>query len=218
MKKKESSNYRSYINKTKFYLEDLEEIIELLKEDNLEIQISDAENIYESLAELKEIKGKSINEININARDKNFNQVDLSLKNGRTSLLIFGHDKLGSIGYKLDKAIHKRKKSWYNSFFSSSNARLNIIIIFLVMITFRAYAFYKEESFSFKPWILFIGMWTIIWIYGEFNPATSENIELERKHETNLYQRNKDKILIGLIMAAIGAIITLAITRYFKIN
>lgn len=59
MNRKKEKYFNSNIPGVKLYLDDIEHIIDILKIENTTIEISDEENIYESIDELRKIKGNN---------------------------------------------------------------------------------------------------------------------------------------------------------------
>ncbi|RLA25383.1 MAG: hypothetical protein DRR11_20860 [Gammaproteobacteria bacterium] len=75
---------------------------------------------------------------------------------------------------------------------------------------------YNKIKVDYLGIILWFIPFIFIYIIPELNPDSNTKIELDRKHNLNFYQKNKDKILLGSLMAIIGSLITLTITYFLK--
>jgi hypothetical protein len=128
-------------------------------------------------------------------------------------ITVYGKPELISLGRELEKILKDRQRKWYFSFFNSFNSKNNLIVITILSIGFWIYSKYKETDFNFRIWVSLFVFWLLILLYSELNPITNSKIELVKKHEISFYQRNKDKILIGIVMAILGALITLFIKK-----
>jgi hypothetical protein len=58
--------------------------------------------------------------------------------------------------------------------------------------------------------------WCSVYVFSELNPDTNTDIELKRRHNKGFYKRNKDKIIVGVLMAIVGASLALLITFLTK--
>lgn len=216
MEKKQPTDFSTSIFRTKLFRDDLEELIEKIKSRNFDIKLSDKDNYYDSIEDIIQHKGNNPNEIIINGRIKDsFDRCYIRITNFSTYISIDAKTELLSLGYELKEFFKARKRKWYNSYFNALNAKWNIAFNIVVAIVFWFYYYFfsnlKVEISNFKIFIYLILAWLIIWLYSELNPMTNSKIELERKHQTHLYEKNKEKIIIGIIMAIVGSLITLLI-------
>lgn len=210
-KKPQTSNTATVKN-TKYYLDDLQGLLALLNDHELKIELSDSDNIYDSLEDLQKHKGNNPKELNITGRTKGFNSIHIWMKNGGTTIYCTNDQELINLTYAIEKYATERKQKWYETSFSAANAKVNIVFMLIIAVALWVYSNYKGEIFSYKFWLYIIGFWMLVWVYGEMNSATNSRMELERKHETSFYNKNKDKIFFGILMAIIGSIITLIIS------
>lgn len=216
---KQEKNLITTISSTKLYLDDIELIMAKFEMYHLSIEISDDENIYDSIEELVKIKGKNPKTIKILGRVKDVPSefIQVILTQNTSSVATRNSNDLLKIGYEIEKLYNERKRKKIYVFFNSLNAKLNVLTNSVFAIAF--YLYYNlngKTNESYVAWLSFIVFWVVIYILSELNPDSNTKIELERKHNLSFYSKNKEKILFGIIMTIIGASITLVITTLTK--
>lgn len=213
MEKIQETNFKKSILRTKLFIEDIEEIITKMKSNNLDVEITDSENKYDSLQDLIEHKGKNPKLIRLTGKRKEltFDFLNIRISDIGSHIYINGKPDLISLGYELESFLKNRKRKWYHSFFNSDNAKYNLILNSVLLLVFWLYSNFKGAKFNSQLWLFILVFWVAVFLYSELNPMTNSNIELVKKHELSFYKRNKDKILIGVSMALLGSLITLLI-------
>lgn len=211
MEKLEETSFRCSIPRTKLFINDIEAVIAKLRRFDLEVEITDSDNKYDSLEDIIEHKGKNPKEISLRGKSKgsSFDLLYLRISDRSSLLIINGKPELVSLGYELEKFLKDRQTNWLYSVFNSYYSKINIILNLVLLFGFWLYSRYTETEFNYQLITPIIGFWLLILLYSELNPMTNSNIELVKKHELSIYQRNKDKILIGIILALLTAFIAL---------
>lgn len=218
MIKKEKKYFNATINYTKLYLEDIENIISKIENENIKIEISDNENVYESIAELKSIKGNNPKLIKIEGTLKSgfLEYINVRITEFSSTIYVHHSETLLKPAYEIEKLLISKKRKLIYSYFNSYNAKINVIFNLVIStILFLVYTFITKKDFNYTIWFFIILLWVLIFFISELNPNSNTKIELERKHELNFYEKNKDKILFGIVTTIIGIIIGSIIT-YFK--
>lgn len=216
MLRKKEKNYNSNITNVKLYLDDIEHIIEILKAENTIIAISDEENIYDSIDELRKIKGKHPNIIKIEGKlvDEPFEFTSIRLSEYSLTIFVHHSDTFLKLAYEIERYVKSKKRLTIYSFLNSRNAKINIVLsIVLALCFYLIYALYYQKEYSITIWIYTISFWGIIFLFCELNPNSNTKIELKRRHESNFWEVNKDKILLIIITATITAVVDNLILR-----
>lgn len=218
MIRKENKYFNSTINSTKLYLEDIESIISKIENENIKIEISDNENVYESISELKSIKGNNPKLIKIEGTLKNtfLEYINVRITEFSSTIYVHNSESLLKNAYEIEQILISKKRKLIYSFFNSYNAKINIIFNLVISsILYLVYTLFFKKDFNYTIWIYIILIWVLIFFISELNPNSNTKIELERKHDLNFYEKNKDKILFGIVTTIIGIIIGAVIT-YLK--
>lgn len=214
MIKKKEKYFNSYIPSVKLYLDDIEHIIDILKSDNAIIEISDDENTYESIDEIRKVKGNNPKLIKIEGKLPDGLFEYISIKISEYSLTIYVHhsEQFIKTAYEIERLARTKKRPAIYSFFNSRNSKTNIVLnIILAFGFYLTYAFIYKKDYSIKIWLYFILFWGFIFILSELNPNSNTKIELKRRHESNFWEVNKEKILLVIITSTLTALITLLI-------
>ncbi|MBN9294985.1 MAG: hypothetical protein J0G96_13490 [Flavobacteriia bacterium] len=220
MIQKKEKYFNSKITSSKLYLEDIEKIISILETEGIKIEISDNENIYESIEELKSVKGKNPNSIKIDGKvtDSFVEYITIRITAYSTTIYVPHSERLLKPAYEIDRFVNSKKRKPIYSWLNSRTAKFQIvsnIVVFLVLHIINSLILHKPSSYILvgSSIVLF---WVFIYIISEFNPDSNTKIELERKHELNFYTKNKDKLLLALATAVIGAIVGAVLTYITK--
>lgn len=211
MIRKKEKHFNSVIPSVKIYLDDIEFIIDILNSENTIIEISDEENTYETIEELRKIKGNNPKSFKIEGKlqDGLFEYISISLSAYSLRIYVHHSEKFLKTAFEVERFAKTKKRPAIYSFFNSRNSKINIVInIILAFGFYLTYAFIFEKDFSIKIWLYLITFWCFIFILSELNPNSNTKIELKRRHESNFWEVNKDKILLVIITAIITALIS----------
>ena len=208
MKPIEQNKFSSSIYGVKVYIDDIELILSKILSLNETFTISDNENSYDNLEELKKYKGNNPSIIKIDSNNK-FNYLSIRIFENVASVNSYGNE-YNKIAYEIEKIFLRRKSHPFISyFFNTKNARNNIIILSIVLSGIFFYkTYYLHESVNLKQNIWYVVAWLIILLITLMHPNFNGKIELKRRHENSFLKNNKDSILIATITAIITAIIT----------
>lgn len=213
MKPIEKNEFSSSILGVKLYLDDIELIISKIQNLSDNFQISDDDNIYQSIEELREFKGDNPRKIKIENR-KEFSYIFIGISDDIANVTCSGELFLKE-AYEIEKIFIERKKSpTITYFFNPINARNNLIVVTLLLATYYAYkTFYLKQITDFKgvTWVLVI--WGTIFLVTLLNPNFNRKIELKRRHETGFWKKNQDNILTAIISIILTAIISYLIQK-----
>jgi hypothetical protein len=219
MKKREQKQIHSSIKHVKLYREDIEKIISYLDIEGVNLEISDNENVYESLDELQNLKGYNPNLVVLTATLEKLSFDLLTVRITQFGVYIFMQhsEVLQMPTYQIERFIYGKKKSLISRFINSRFA-----IYGLSLSTLLAFVHYLQsmgassDDFNMNFFIGLFSFWGVLLIYTELNPDTNTKIELNRRHEKNFYQKNKDKILLMLITAVVTGIVTFMLSNIGK--
>jgi hypothetical protein len=206
--------FDSNISSVKLYLDDIEKIIHILRSENAIIKITDEENTYDSIDEIKTIKGINPKLINIEGKlqDVFFEYIYIRLTKNSLIVTVYNSEKLLKAAYEIERFVKTKKRPIIYSFFNSRNSKVNIVLN--IILSFGFYitnALIYQKDYSFKIWLYIIIFWSIILLLSELNPNSNTKIELKRRYESNFWEVNKDRILLIIITATITTIITILI-------
>jgi len=213
MKKIETTTITTYIGKTKLYLDDVEYVMSKLRSLDLNVEISDADNVYDSLEELRSIKGINLKLINFigKPKDLSFGFILIRLSDQGSAVHVERSEKLLGIAYEIEKFLKTRRRKMIYAFFNSQNAKANIMVNIILALAIYFYSITQKLPFNYFVWVSIIMLWVFIFFLCELNSDCNSKIELDRKHNLKFYEKNKEKILLASIGAVIGAVITLLI-------
>lgn len=207
MKPIEQNKFSSTIYGVKLYIDDIETILSKITLSNQSFKISDDDNIYEDLEELKKYKGDNPNIIKIESKS-NFDYMFIRIVENVCSIISYG-ETYNKIAYEIEKIFLKRKNNKFVTFFfNSRNARNNIIILSLVYFGYYLYkTYYLKQIVDIKQSIWTIIIWLLILLITLINPNFNGKIELKRRHENSFFKNNKDKLLVAIITFLVTAFI-----------
>lgn len=208
----------TYLKGSKLYLDDLYEIINILKEnqiyckiflDEYELELDEINNIA-SITEKEQFNRLEIKP------EKLFQEKSLNLKIDNYGISIFHQDDPFLIGIieKIKKITEKRvtfmeRYNKYNIFFSI----ITLFIYFLLL-----YFLPDEEYLRLIFLIVSVGL-NLLYLYNfEFNKQKVIFIAKKYNEVDNYFTRHKDQIRTGIITSIIGAIIGSLITSFIRIK
>jgi len=190
------------------YLDDLERIIEIFKEASDDVRILTSEYELDSIDEFRNLHEETLNYLKISISEP---FVSLELKPNGIWLFI-SEDELISRGVfeKIKQLLHsrRRKLSWLTANPYLAGAAVGS----------SAFPFFKAIDSQNVYWavlgcsLLMIGA---IWTWWSFAGTLKKYsiVRLRRRAESpSFWKRKKDDIVLVIISAVVGALITLAIT------
>lgn len=208
MQKIEDSITKSYLP-VKIYIDQIEEIANLFKENNIEYTLQTDHYKYDSFSELiNSSKETTIKMLKINTHSP---YISIEL-NKRWANLYTSSNKTFTAGifYKIDKILtdSRRFLSFFYSYYFIFSAN---IIIFLSNLLSKKWQLYPEYIDNTLNIIWFL--WLIKIIYVRYNHHAL--IQLVKKgNAPNFFQRKKDDLILALVSGSIGAILGAIITKY----
>lgn len=216
MKKKHEEYFNSAIPQTKIYLDDIEDILEILKENDINVEISDDDNIYDSIDELVVVKGKNPKKIKLHGRKEEkpfFEWINIELTRTGSTIYVNHSRNLLLPAHEIEKLLMTRKRkqiySVVNTRFAKGQIKSNSLVALAFVLLSSGYEKFFYPGMAFAGFAL---IWAVVFIIAELNPDSNTEIELERRHNRGIYTRNKDKIIVGVLMALVGAGLTLLVT------
>ena len=191
MKPIETNKFSSSIYGVKLYIDDIELILSKIESVKDTYIISDDDNIYENLAELKQYKGNNPGIIKIEAKSEDvlhFEYLFIRITENIGSVTSKG-EKYNRLAYEIEKIYLKRKNNpFITYFFNQKNARNNVIFLFLILGGIYLYRTYHlKEVVDVKKNIWSIIIWLIIFFITLVNSNFNGKIELKRKHEDSFF-------------------------------
>lgn len=182
------------------------------------MEISDNENIYESLEEFILLKGGNPKLLDFKGRSKEDKYEYISINFRETLIRFYASDKkmFLNLSYKVEKLIEKRKRRWIYKIFNSRFAVSCLTFYIFICFVYAVYNFLKNNSFKNDYFSLYICfLYFLIYLISEINPNSNTKVELKRRHETNFYLANKDKIILTVLASLFGYLLKV-LFDYFK--
>jgi hypothetical protein len=205
MEKIKNNNYSKYIINSKLYLEDIEDIIEKLTQKSLTIKLYDDDNIYDNINELIELKGKNPKKLTIEGKAELFEYISIKIDKNDIWINSNGSEILYLCGLELNEFI-RTKKNWLLTFLNPNLllALSTFSLLFLLSLFDKTT---KTLPYNWLIWIpvilysllIFRTIFKYFWI----------NLELVRRHQYGFIKRNKDSILLMIISAIFGSLLTI---------
>jgi len=209
LKKIEDSSYRVEIfHGCRFYLDDIELILDSFPEKKYSKNIYDKDYEYETLDELKEKRGdKPSNfEIKWKENDDDFNSVSIGFNKEYTSL--HSHSANNDTSKLIFEQIRKVCTSKDNRFsypFISGIFQAGIFGAAVLL-----YVFFKKKIL----WAGVAGLGFLLMSFFSFYLSYRKPVILRRKHEGSFWKRKADDIMLALISGGIGALIGAGLTYF----
>lgn len=193
------------------YNDDIEEIVDVLKAACTKVTIEDDEYEYASLEELKQQRGKKIKKLTITGHSP---YIILKVKRAKFASSLYAEGTEESIiPYTKIKAVLERRKrrvlhfffNWYSYFVLSG------------IVTVLTYIISRIRPDLASTWISHVAQVIIIVVILAFVMSVGMGgfslIVLNKQHEQeSFWDRNKDVVIVGIIMAIIGSLLTLLVT------
>jgi len=213
--KKVKKEYIKYYPFLRLYKKDIEEIIKLFKQNCKSVEIYIDEYKLDDISEIKDIDKQKVSYFHISSTL----QAYLSLSSKSANFVLINEDdlKLRGLETKIDQIFAGRKSAWdiLNSpwvFIPHIIITVCVIIWWLSSLTFLSLS------------LTFLASTVGVMILGFFPLCISYLLKYidSNKHcviflcnpeeRSNFFKRNKDRLIIGLIGAFVGGIITFIIT------
>lgn len=190
------------------FKDDLEQILEVLKESCGQTEISDGDYLYESLQELQEKKGDVVCRLSLSGI---LPHVSVKIKRYDSPglvLLAIGQNGAAEAAYlKIKQILHGRRKAVGYIF----NPFLWILILFISIFTSP----YGGKALLAAPTASACFVVLSAWIYmGGLSTVTL----LSRHQSRAFWTRNKDTLLVGLLSAIVGAAIGSLATWFLAVH
>ena len=185
-------------NETRLYRDDLQRILALIGDSGLTTKISDNRFEYESLDEFQKTRGNSPREIRIEGKtSKPYSSVSLDLLGRRWHLFSYGE-----INYGLVHDIENLLKTRQSTLAYLPYNTINIVGLIIALIAVGAnFTRVVALTLAIISLVIFLSSLALM-TYFRFHPR----LVLNYKHEAGFFARNRDKILLLLIGAMLGAL------------
>lgn len=207
---KKSTSYSSSIQGAKIFREEIDYIISRCSQKGIDVVISDDENVFDSIDELITMKGLRPNKVQLSGKLNGslFDSINIDFSTAFISIRTFGTDDLVSFGYELNSYLVKRIPSYYNL---SQHPSIGFMIWFLSAFCIGG-APQLKETLIFKLIVFITILLFIFWLITYLDKKQNHKINLIRMHEHGFIKRNSDKILMMLLSALVGSILTLFVS------
>jgi len=223
-KKKFTESSVRYFN---IYLNELEQIEQILGENFGKIEIDDDEEYFDNLDDLlkKYNKKKKINNLNFGPSDLRFvGELTIELRKDGAFFMSFGDEKMKGTRLLIEDILQNNppKPKWFFNLFNKLHdvvaKSIFILIPLMVLIATVLIFSVKLESgemlidvkTNIKVFLMLF--FSLSFIIGIFLAFKSNSIHLiERNSEEGFFSRNKDKIILTLMGVIAGALLTLGI-------
>ncbi|MBI1767859.1 MAG: hypothetical protein HYR67_05770 [Bacteroidetes bacterium] len=224
MKQKDKTEFSESIEGIQLFRDDIEHIISRLTKHDFKIEIQDSDIIYDNLDEILKLKGPNPKKLYIRGtpsvpEEKLKNQpneigdilkwTSIDIKGNHVHIFSRGSEKIYTFGFEL-KDFLKTKVKWHYKVFNP----LYIFYLSLICIAVCSFNIDKKTDTIRYSWLIWMtGTVVIINIASLINRFVWPGIILTRKHEYGFWNRNKDKILVGIITGLASLIAGIIIGR-----
>lgn len=215
MKKKEEPRVLTAPFKgVRLFRDDIEYVIQLMKEHSLEVTIGDSSYNYDSLDDLIQTRGTRPKELICSATGDRKEAVSIELsvdQRGRASLTEYSETGQHLLWYQLRDFLTK-SVPWRYRFASPAFwgiAAFSLAYMDLQLLTKPI----PHAPRWLHPLVLLI---TLIWPLTLLDRQLNFGLNLRRQHEGGFWRRNADKIALLIIGALIGAIATLLVQVFTR--
>jgi len=196
----------------KLYLDDLEQIVSILKVESNEVKIETDEYKYESLEELVGNRKETIYELKLGSGRSVWSPVKLSLDKYFVELFISEDEpRLRGLFEKIKEILVKRERVYrrlvspiFSLIFSVFSLTIIIVNKFLYPLPLIILPFLY---FIIIPSATTISLIIVVWLNME-KGKYSIIVLKHRSDQVSFWKRNKDQVLLLIIGTVIGAVIT----------
>ena len=210
MIQKDRSHFSNSIKGTLIFRDDIEQIINRLKQLFSIIEIEDENYIYEDIDDFIKHKGLHPKSLKIGARNQGSHEsININFNEKNIYISGYGLKNLYSLGFELKDYLSKRRR-WYLRIFN--------VWIFLGgfggSVLFLLNSLLAERKTDHPSLFWLTGILGFFLLISLLVNSMTYGLNLIRKHEYGFCERNKDKILLSIIAAIFGIIATL-VTQWF---
>ncbi len=202
MKKLSPSHLSVRLTYTKLYLDELERILDLLKEQSLVIEINDKEFEYESINEVVEKKGERLSQIEIVGKKPDNRWCDITLTIKGRRIMLRANSKLELLWRRV-KDFVGTKTTWYARYF---DPWVWGWITFGLVTQYQLFLDKEAKQLIVPVWFKSLALFVAsIFVISLFNVAINRGVVLARKHSvSSFWSRNADRILMLILGVLIG--------------
>lgn len=195
----------------KLYLDDIEKIINILNEDKPETVLLKANNKVFELSEIEDLHTDELKELEIVASFPSYKQISISFDNHWTRLYCYGNTTTNQGILRKIEIVLKEKtrllgalaRSPYSQLLSSAVGGLAVFTTILLFLK-------KDSKFLW----FHLGISLLFWFVLYLEIFYKNVIFLKHKnHYKNFFTKNKDQIIVGLIVGIPIAIISFLLGR-----
>ncbi len=204
-----TKSHGEHLRPVTLYLEDLEHIVDVLSEVSDKVSISTGDYALEDLKQLTELKRESINELSLSIKEP---YVSLDLMPNSIWLYISKDDAVSRGAFeKIKQVLLQSRRPFTGLLHESSFTGLLSAVGFYPLI----YGIVRGNWLFITVGIALIAM-GIIWFWYGFQDKFkrfSVIIPRYKSQAPSFFKRNSDAILLSIISAIAGGLITLAIVK-----
>lgn len=210
--KKLPRSYSEDFNQSIFYLDDIENIVEIFREVSNDVNIETEGYSFDTVQDLAKLGSDTINKLEIKTSQP---YIKLEFDNFRISLYIEDDSPLLRGVFEKIKVIVNRRNKSFNRTFRSSTFGSTISNLFLFLGVVAALI----QSWSLVVLALItatVFAFLSRWAWNERFERYSIIVLKKRAENKSFLERNKDQIILIIISALSGAIITYVFTQLTK--
>ena len=201
--KKIKKSHSIYITPIRLFLEDIQTIEDIYKQYCKSFTIKTDDYVLDTTAELKEINKEKISRLSFESFDPHIH-VDLSECTARIYSRKDDPNSLGIVA-KLKEVLDKRVTSW-RFIFSSW-----IMIPAQILLWVFYWTFLCVNSLSMISGLTIIPLIMVLWYVAQYRFKSKKHTIIyivNKKNLPNFFRRNKDQIVLVVISAIVGGIIS----------
>lgn len=188
------------------HLDEVEDVVATLEIEGLAVSISDDSHEFASLREFIEHRGKTARKLQIAATGENaqrLQKVKVTFANGFVTLSRWASAENEGVWHRLVGYFQSRG----GRFFKVAASPFWGYLLLLTMISSGGILLNPD------PLPQRIGIWllvlvTVLWIVSTVISKYGQVIVLERRHSAGFWRRNRDQLVLILVGALIGSLIT----------
>ncbi|MBE5319927.1 hypothetical protein IM793_12215 [Pedobacter sp. MR2016-19] len=210
MIQKRQETFVYIIKGTQIFKEDIDYIILKCHQKSVSLKISDNDYVYENLEELIANKGKTPNKVELKGKLEStmFSSLDIILEPRKVSLTAYGSDDLFSFAHELKDYLLGKVPVHYRILNPQFWGTLTWLLIMCWL--------YIQPTGNVQirnNWFLYFAItFLCVWIISFANRRINFRVVLVRKHEHGFFKRNSDALILMVISAVFGALITFFLT------
>ena len=206
-----------FLKPVRLYLDDLENIVQMLKGRGFEVKLSDNDYEFDSLEEIKEYRGTKTNVLNINGK-KNGSWPNISICFSKRDISLFRHggeDQNILLIWHEIKDFLNGKLYWHQRVLDLKIWGFILLLspsfILYPMMFGASVSLVKQLIWVLSPCILVPLLISFLW--SQFFPG----LYVDRRFRVlNFWQRNSDKIILLLLGTVFGVFVKWLFDFLFK--